>query len=86
MVLLNRELLTNLQRRSAAAVTPIALWSDDVQRFRWRTREDVLKTYPGTKFVAGSMATFLFETAKCSVTTQIAFNSEIVIVLAAQEM
>lgn len=83
MMLLNKELLTRLLMESAGAITPVALWTDDVQRSQWRSREDVLMVYPRAKFLGSSMVTFSFDAGGCSVTAQIAYNTAIVIVLAA---
>lgn len=82
MLLLNKELISKLLRQSSGAVAAIALWADDIQRSQWRTREDVLKTCPDARFVAGSMAIFPFDSERYSVTAQIAFNTAVVIVLA----
>lgn len=82
MVLLNKRLLSTLLMESVGAVTAVSLWVDDVQRFQWRDREDVLKAYPGARFLAGSMATFHLGAEGCSVTAQIAFNTGVVIILA----
>ena len=83
MVLINKNLLASLLRMSTNAITAVALWTDDVQKSQWKAREDVLKHYPKVKFLAGSMATFFLGTEDCSVTVQIAFNTGVVIVLAA---
>lgn len=83
MVLLNKNILARLLSESKGAVTAVSLWADDIQRAQWRNREDVLEAYPQTKFVAGSMATFAIDAARYSVTAQIAFNTSVVIVLAA---
>ncbi len=82
MVLLNKRLLAKLLMESASAVTAATLWADDVIRFHWRDREDVMKVYPNAKFLAGSMATFPLGSEGCSVTVQIAFNTGVVIILA----
>jgi mRNA-degrading endonuclease HigB of HigAB toxin-antitoxin module len=82
MLLVNKELLAKFLRESTGAITAISLWVDDIQRYQWSSRQDVLKAYPQTKFVAGSMAVFSFEAGRFSVTTQIAFNTAVVIVLA----
>jgi mRNA-degrading endonuclease HigB of HigAB toxin-antitoxin module len=83
MLLINKELLAKLLRESTGAITAISLWADDIQRSQWTGREDVLKAYPQAKFLAGSMATFPFDADRFSVTAQIAFNTAVVIVLAA---
>ena len=83
MLLLNKELLAKLLRESAGAITAITLWADDIQRSQWTGREDVLEAYPRAKFVTGSMATFSFDADRILVTAQIAFNTAVVIVLAA---
>ena len=83
MVLINKAILTRLLRESKGAVTAVSLWADDIQRAQWKNREDVLEAYPQTRFVAGSMATFAIDAARYSVTAQIAFNSSVVIILAA---
>lgn len=81
MLLLNRALLTQVAARQRQLLTAVSMWADTVARRTWTNRGEVLEDYPSAGFVTGGMA--VFSLGPCIVTAQIAFNSGVVIVLAA---
>jgi mRNA-degrading endonuclease HigB of HigAB toxin-antitoxin module len=82
MVLVGRGLVAKFAREYPPATTALAVWLSTVQQEVWRARSDVIGVFPAAKFVTPSVACFYLD-AQWVITAQIAFNTGIVIVLAA---
>ncbi|WP_093128995.1 type II toxin-antitoxin system HigB family toxin [Variovorax sp. OK605] len=83
MVVLGCDLLTRLTREVPSAHTAVALWVAVAKHSSWQGHADVMASFPAAVFVAPTLATFNLINVGCTLTVQIAFNSGVVIVLAA---
>jgi mRNA-degrading endonuclease HigB of HigAB toxin-antitoxin module len=85
MILIGREHITTHSRRFPSAKTALAMWQAISQRATWTDQSAVISCFPAVKFLTPRMACFYPVAINCVITTQIAFNSGILIVLAVNE-
>lgn len=85
MILIGREHITTHSRYFPAARTALAMWQAISQRATWADKSDVSFCFPAVKFLTPKMACFYPVAINCVITTQIAFNNGILIVLAVNE-
>ena len=85
MILIGREHITTHSRRFPAARTALVMWQAISQRATWADQSEVISCFPAVKFLTPKMACFYLVAINCVVTTQIAFNNGILIVLAVNE-
>jgi mRNA-degrading endonuclease HigB of HigAB toxin-antitoxin module len=85
MILLGREHLLNHTQQYPAARTAVAMWLAIANRSIWQSKADVLGCFPATTFVTPTLASFYLIGVDSVLTAQIAFNSGILIVLAASQ-
>lgn len=83
MVLVGRDILSKLAAGEPEAGVGVALWTAIAVRATWTCPADVLATFPSCNFIGPKIAVFVLSQCGCKVTAQIAFNSGVVIVLAA---
>lgn len=85
MILLGREHLLTHTQQYPAARTAVAMWLAIATRSTWQSKADVLGCFPATTFVTPTLASFYLIGVDSVLTAQIAFNSGILIVLAASQ-
>lgn len=85
MILLGREHLLTHTKQFPATRTAVAMWLAIACRSAWQSKADVLSCFPATTFLTPTMACFHLIGADSVLTVQIAFNSGILIVLAASQ-
>lgn len=85
MILLGRELLLTHTQQYPAARTAVAMWLAIANRSTWQSKADVLECFPATTFVTPTLASFYLVGVDSVLTVQIAFNSGLLIVLAASQ-
>lgn len=85
MILLGREHLLNHTQQYPAARTAVAMWLAIANRSIWQSKADVRACFPATTFVTPTLASFYLIGVDSVLTAQIAFNSGILIVLAASQ-
>lgn len=86
MILIGREHISRHTRQFSAARTPLAMWQVIATQETWRNDADVLACFPRAKFVTTKIVRFFPIGGNCVVTTQIAFNTGVLIVLAVTEV
>jgi hypothetical protein len=62
------------------------MWQAISQRLTWTDQASVIECFPAAKFLTPRMASFYPVGINCVITTQIAFNTGILIVLAVNEV
>lgn len=85
MILIGREHITLYIRQFPAARTALAMWQAISNQAAWRTQAETMACFPTVKFLTPKMARFYPTEINCVITTQIAFNTGILIVLAVTE-
>jgi mRNA-degrading endonuclease HigB of HigAB toxin-antitoxin module len=85
MILIGREHLLSYTKQFPATRTAVALWLAVATKAGWHAKDDVLSHFPTAKFLTPTMACFYLAAADCVLTVQIAFNSGLLIVLAASQ-
>lgn len=85
MILIGREHLAHYVTRFPAARTALCLWQATSKTARWLDQAAVAQTFPSARFTTPQIARFYPAGTACVITTQIAFNTGILIVLAATE-
>lgn len=85
MILIGREHITLHSRRFPSARTALAMWQAISQKATWTDQAAVISCFPAVKFLTPRMACFYPAAINCVITTQIAFNNGILIVLAVNE-
>jgi len=85
MILIGREHITFHSRQFPSARTALAMWQAISQRVVWTDQAAVASCFPAVKFLTPKMARFFPAGVNCVITTQIAFNTGILIVLAVNE-
>lgn len=83
MVVVGRDILSKLATGEPAARVGVSLWASIAKRASWTCQADVCATFPACIFIGPKLAVFVLSQCGCKVTAQIAFNSGVVIVLAA---
>lgn len=82
MILIGREHITQYIGQFPTARTALATWHMITQQAAWRDQADTASCFPGVRFLTPRMASFYPAGVHCVITTQIAFNTGILIVLA----
>ena len=85
MILIGRDHITLHSRQFPAARTALAMWQAISQKATWTDQTAVANCFPAVKFLTPKMARFFPTGINCVITTQIAFNTGILIVLAVNE-
>lgn len=85
MVLIGREHITQYVQRFPSAKTALAMWQAITGREVWRNQAQTVACYPTVKFLMPQIACFYPMGLSCVVTTQIAFNTGVLIVLAVSD-
>ena len=85
MILIGREHLTHHAASFPASRTALCLWQATCKSALWRDQAAVAVTYPAVRFTTPQIARFFPAGTACVITTQIAFNTGILIVLAVTE-
>ena len=85
MILLGRELLLTHTQQYPAARTAVSMWLAITNRSNWQSKSDVIECFPATTFVTPTLASFYLVGVDSVLTAQIAFNSGLLIVLAASQ-
>lgn len=62
------------------------MWQAISQKASWRNQAEAMSCFPAVKFLTPRMARFYLIGINCVVTTQIAFNTGVLIVLAVTEV
>ena len=83
MTLIGKQHIWELLRSKGLATVAISVWMANVEKDHWDDRNDVLRNHPSVRFLTPNMAIFAFPGSQIEVTTQIAFNTSIVVILAA---
>jgi mRNA-degrading endonuclease HigB of HigAB toxin-antitoxin module len=83
MVVVGRDILSKFAAGEPEASVGVALWTAIAVRAAWSCPADVAATFPSCNFIGPKIAVFVLSQCGCKVTAQIAFNSGVVIVLAA---
>jgi mRNA-degrading endonuclease HigB of HigAB toxin-antitoxin module len=86
MILIGREHITQHISRFPTARIALAMWQAISQRATWTDQASVTACFPAVKFLTPRMASFYPTGINCVITTQIAFNTGILIVLAVNEV
>lgn len=86
MILIGREHITQHGSRFPPARTALAMWQAISQKATWADQAAVAACFPAVKFLTPRMASFYLAGINCVITTQIAFNTGILIVLAVNEV
>lgn len=86
MILIGREHITLHSRQFPSARTALAMWQAISQKAIWTDQAAVASCFPAVKFLTPKMARFFPAEVNCVITTQIAFNTGILIVLAVNEV
>lgn len=82
MILIGRDHITQYTQQFPTARTALAMWQVITQKSAWRDQADTTHCFPAVRFLTPRMARFYPAGVSCVVTTQIAFNTGILIVLA----
>jgi mRNA-degrading endonuclease HigB of HigAB toxin-antitoxin module len=85
MILIGREHLAHHAASFPASRTALCLWQATSKSVQWRDQAAVVLTYPTARFTTPQIARFFPAGTACVITTQIAFNTGILIVLAVTE-
>jgi len=85
MILIGREHITLHSREFPSARTALAMWQAISQKAAWADQAEVATCFPAVKFLTPKMARFFPVGINCVITTQIAFNTGVLIVLAVNE-
>jgi mRNA-degrading endonuclease HigB of HigAB toxin-antitoxin module len=85
MILIGREHITLYTRQFPSAGTALAMWQAIASRAAWRNQAETTACFPNVNFLTPRMARFYLAGISCVITTQIAFNTGILIVLAVTE-
>lgn len=85
MILIGREHIALFIQQRPESKTALAMWQAIAGRAKWRTPADASASFPMVRFVTPLIARFPLAGIGCDVTTQIAFNTGILIVLAVTE-
>jgi mRNA-degrading endonuclease HigB of HigAB toxin-antitoxin module len=85
MILIGREHITQYNRQFSSAATALAMWQAITQKTTWIDQTAVKTSFPAVKFLTPNIARFFPIGINCVITTQIAFNSGVLIVLAVNE-
>ena len=85
MILIGRDHITLHSRQFPTARTALAMWQAISQKSTWSDQTDVASCFPAVKFLTPKIARFFPTGVNCVITTQIAFNTGILIVLAVNE-
>lgn len=85
MILIGREHIATFIQQRPGSRTALAMWQAIAERATWRSAADALASFPRVSFVTPQIARFPMAAIACDVTTQIAFNTGILIVLAVTE-
>lgn len=85
MILIGRQHITEYAKQFPTAKTALAMWQAICQKASWQNQAETTSWYPAVKFLTPRMARFYLVGVNCVVTTQIAFNTGILIVLAVTE-
>jgi mRNA-degrading endonuclease HigB of HigAB toxin-antitoxin module len=85
MILIGRDHITLHSRQFPTARTALAMWQAISQKATWTDQAAVVSCFPAVKFLTPKMARFFPTGINCVITTQIAFNTGILIVLAVNE-
>lgn len=86
MILIGREHITDYVRQFPTAKTALAMWQAICQKASWQSQAEAISCFPAVKFLTPKMACFYPVGINCVVTTQIAFNTGVLIVLAVTEI
>lgn len=86
MILIGRDHLVGHTQQFPAARTALAMWQAVAQKSSWKNQADTQATFPGVKFLTPKLARFYPAGINCVITTQIAFNTGILIVLAVTKL
>lgn len=86
MILIGRDHITSYVRQNPSARTALAMWQAITQKASWHSSLETKTCFPAVKFVTPKMACFSLAGINCIITTQIAFNTGILIVLAVTEV
>jgi len=85
MILIGRDHITLHGRQFPAAKTALSMWQAISQKATWSDQDAVASCFPSVKFLTPKLARFFPTGINCVITTQIAFNTGILIVLAVNE-
>jgi mRNA-degrading endonuclease HigB of HigAB toxin-antitoxin module len=85
MILIGRDHIAAYIQRCPDSRTALAMWQAIAERATWRSAADAIASFPLVGFVTPRIAHFPMVGIACAVTTQIAFNTGILIVLAVTE-
>jgi mRNA-degrading endonuclease HigB of HigAB toxin-antitoxin module len=85
MILIGRNHITLHSMQFPAARTALSMWQAISQKAAWTDQAAVTSCFPAVKFLTPNMARFFPTGINCVITTQIAFNTGILIVLAVNE-
>ena len=86
MILIGRNHLVEHTQQFPAARTALAMWQAVAQKSSWQNQADTQATFPAVKFLTPKLASFHPIGIDCVITTQIAFNTGISIVLAVTKL
>lgn len=86
MILIGRDHLVGHTQQFPAARTALAMWQAVAQKSSWQNQADTQATFPAVKFLTPKLARFYPVGVNCVITTQIAFNTGILIVLAVTKL
>lgn len=86
MILIGRDHLVEHSQQFPAARTALAIWQAVAQKSSWQNQVDTQTTFPAVKFLTPKLASFYPIGINCVITTQIAFNTGIIIVLAVTKL
>lgn len=82
MILIGREHISRYIQQTPSAGTALGMWQAITKMATWRNQAEATSCFPSVKFLTPKMARFYPAGISCVVTTQIAFNTGILIVLA----
>lgn len=85
MILIGRMHLTHFVSLFPSARTALGMWQAIAQKTTWRDQAEIMSCFPAVKFLTPRIACFYPVGINCVVTTQIAFNTGILIVLDVSE-
>lgn len=85
MILIGREHLAHHAACFPASRTALCLWQATSKSVRWHDQAEVALTFPAVRFTTPQIARFFPTGAACVITSQIAYNTGILIVLAVSE-
>lgn len=83
MTLIGKQHTWQLLRSKSIATVAVSIWMMDVEKSQWSCRDDILLTYPSARFITPNMVIFTFASSQIEITAQIAFNTSVVVILAA---